>query len=68
MNLFSSQGASWQATLNTSITSTVTTLQLAELSAGIENGPTAGTLNIQFADVNTTGSTVIKRDSWCSFP
>lgn len=68
VNLFSSQGASWQATLNTSITSTVTTLQLAELSAGIENGPTAGTLNIQFADVNTTGSTVVKRDSWCSFP
>jgi len=65
---FTSQGTSWAGTLNTSVTSTVTTLQAAELSAGIENGTTAGTLNVQFADVNTTGPTVVKRDSWCSFP
>lgn len=67
VNLSSSQGTSWAATLG-SATSTVTTIQLAEMSGGVENGSTAGTLAIQFADVNTTGSTVIKRGSWCSFP
>lgn len=67
VNLTGSQGTSWAAALGAA-TSTVTTLQFAELSAGIENGTTAGTLALQFSDVNTTGSTVIKRGSWCSFP
>jgi len=66
-NFFQSQGNSWAAALG-SATSTVTTLQWATLQAGIENGPTAGTMAIQFSDVNTTGSTVVKRGSWCSFP
>lgn len=65
---FASQGTSWQVVLNSSVTSTTTTLQLAELSAGIENGSTPGTLNVQYSDENTTGTTVVKRDSWCSFP
>lgn len=62
-----SQGTSWQPALG-STTSTVTTIQHAHLDAGVENGGTAGTLNIQYADVNTTGTTIIKRDSWCAFP
>lgn len=66
-NFFQSQGTSWAAALG-SATSTVTTLQWATVQAGIENGPTAGTLAVQFSNVNTTGSTVVKRGSWCSFP
>jgi hypothetical protein len=62
-----SAGTSWAAVLG-STTSTVTTLQPAHLYATIENGTTAGTLTLQFADVNTTGPTTFKRDSWCTFP
>jgi hypothetical protein len=66
-NQYYSQGATWAVALGAA-TSTVTTIQSARITAGIENGTTAGTLALQFSDVNTTGSTVIKRDSWCSFP
>jgi hypothetical protein len=66
-NQYYSQGTSWAVALG-SATSTVTTLQSARITAGIENGTTPGTVNVQFSDVNTTGSTVMKRDSWCSFP
>jgi hypothetical protein len=66
-NMVISQGTSWAAVLG-STTSTVTTVQPAHLYATIENGSTAGTLALQFADVNTTGPTTIKRDSWCTFP
>ncbi len=66
-NLSISQGTSWAAVLG-STTSTVTTIQPAHVYATIENGSTAGTIALQFADVNTTGPTTIKRDSWCTFP
>jgi hypothetical protein len=66
-NMAISQGTSWAAILGAA-TSTVTTIQPAHIYATIENGTTAGTLNLQFADVNTTGPTTLKRDSWCTFP
>jgi hypothetical protein len=66
-NMAISQGTSWAVALGTA-TSTVTTIQPAHIYATIENGTTAGTLALQFADVNTTGPTTIKRDSWCTFP
>jgi hypothetical protein len=66
-NMNISQGAAWAVALG-STTSTVTTIQPAHLYATIENGSTAGTLNLQFGDVNTTGPTTLKRDSWCTFP
>lgn len=66
-NMAVSQGTSWGVALGAA-TSTVTTIQPAHLYATIENGSTAGTLNVQFGDVNTTGPTTLKRDSWCTFP
>lgn len=66
-NLYANQGTSWATALGAA-TSTVTTIQFAQFTAGIENGTTAGTLALQFSDVNTTGTTTIKRGSWCSFP
>jgi len=62
-----SQGTSWQPTLG-STTSTVTTVQHAHLDAGVANGTTAGTLALQYADVNTTGTTILLNTSWCTFP
>jgi len=66
-NLYVSQGTSW-ATAVGAATSSVTGAQYAQFSGGIENGTTAGTLAVQFSDVNTTGTTTVLRDSWCSFP
>ena len=66
-NMAISQGSSYAVSLGAA-TSTVTTIQPAHLYATIENGSTAGTLALQFADVNTTGPTTMKRDSWCTFP
>lgn len=66
-NMAISQGTAWGVALG-SATSTVTTIQPAHIYATIENGTTAGTLALQFGDVNTTGPTTIKRDTWCTFP
>lgn len=66
-NLLAYQGTSWAQKLGTT-TSTVTTLQFAEIKATIENGTTAGAVSLQYADVNTTGPTVLKRGTKCSFP
>lgn len=67
-NVFvNSQGTAWQPTLG-SATSTVTTMQHAHIDAGVFNGTTAGTLAIQYADVNTTGTTTLLQGSWCTFP
>lgn len=60
----SSTGAAWGAKIGATAT-TVTALSLARLSGTIENGTTAGTLNIQFSNIGTTGTTVVKRGSWC---
>jgi len=60
----SSQGASWAAKIGATAT-TVTALSLAHLYGLIENGSTAGTLDIQYANIGTTGTTVVKRGSWC---
>lgn len=60
----SSTGAAWGAKIGTTAT-TVTSLSRAHLTGLIENGSTAGTLDIQFANIGTTGTTVVKRGSWC---
>lgn len=62
-----STGSAWQPALG-STTSTVTTIQHAHLDAAIYNGTTGGTLNVQYADVNTTGTTTLLQGSWCTFP
>jgi hypothetical protein len=67
-SIVSSQGTSWQTQIGTVADTLTSGLQFAELAGGIENGPTAGTLNIQFADINTNGTVTVARDSWCSFP
>lgn len=66
-NMIASQGATWAVKHGTT-TSTVTTIQFAEFRATVENGTTAGTLSLQYADVNTTGTTVLKRGTRCTFP
>ncbi len=68
VSLVSTQGTSWATTIGTVADTLTSGIQLAELSGGIENGATAGTLSIQFADINTSGTVTVKRDSWCSFP
>ena len=60
----SSTGTAWAAKVGATAT-TVTTLSRARFSGLIENGATAGTLNIQYANIGTTGSTIVKRGSWC---
>ena len=61
------QGTSWAAQTGTA-TTTTTTIQWADFEAGVENGTTAGTITLQYANVNTTGTVTVKRDSYCSFP
>lgn len=68
VSIVTSQGTSWQTQIGTAADALTSGIQLAELSGGVENGSTAGTLNVQFSDINTSGSVVVKRDSWCSFP
>lgn len=60
----SSQTATWAAKVGATAT-TVTALSRAEFSGLIENGSTAGTLDVQYANIGTTGTTIIKRGSWC---
>ena len=60
----SSQGTAWAAKVGATAT-TVTALSLAQFYGSIENGTTAGTLDVQYANIATTGTTVIKRGSWC---
>jgi hypothetical protein len=64
---YQNQGTSWATQTGTG-TTTTTTLQWADFEAGVENGATAGTLTLQYANVNTTGTVTVKRDSWCAFP
>jgi hypothetical protein len=65
MNFNAVQQSTTYGTAIGAATSTVTTIQYAHLAAGIENGTTSGVINPQYSDVNTTGTTVIKRGSWC---
>lgn len=60
----SSTGASWGAKVGATAT-TVTSLSRAHFTGLIENGSTAGTLDIQYANIGSTGTTVVKRGSWC---
>lgn len=62
--LDSSTGAAWGAKVGATAT-TVTSLSRAHFTGLIENGSTAGTLDIQFANIGTTGTTTVKRGSWC---
>lgn len=62
-----SSGTTWAQKVGTA-TSTVTTIQYAHVTAYVQN-PLAngnGTLALQYADVNTTGTTVLKAGTWCS--
>lgn len=67
-SIVANQGTSWQTQIGTVADTLTSGLQFAELAGGIENGTTAGTLNVQFADINTSGTVTVARDSWCSFP
>ena len=60
----SSASAAWAAKIGTTAT-TVTALSSAKLSGTIENGTTPGTLDIQYANIGTTGTTIVKRGSFC---
>lgn len=60
----STAGATWAAKVGATAT-TVTSLSSAKFSGTIENGTTAGTLDIQYANIGTTGTTVVKRGSFC---
>lgn len=60
----SSASAAWGAKVGATAT-TVTSLSRAHFTGLIENGSTAGTLDIQYANIGTTGTTVVKRGSWC---
>ena len=58
-------GTSWQSQIGTASTTT-TTAQRAHYSAQIATSLTvAGTLALQYADINTTGTVTLKRGSWC---
>lgn len=59
-----STGTSWQTQVGTA-TSTVTTTQYAHVTGTVQNGVNAGTLALQYADVNTTGTTTLKAGSAC---
>ncbi len=62
--LDSTAGATWAAKIGATAT-TVTSLSSARLTGTIENGTTAGTLDVQYANIGTTGTTVVKRGSFC---
>jgi hypothetical protein len=64
VRLDSSASAAWAAKIGTTAT-TVTSLSFAQLTGTIENGTTAGTLTVQYANIGTTGATIVKRGSWC---
>ena len=60
----SSQGTAWAAKVGATAT-TVTGLAMAHFYGLIENGSTAGTLAIQYANIGTTGTVILDRGSWC---
>ena len=60
----SSSSAAWGAKMGATAT-TVTALSFAHLTGTVENGSTAGTLTVQYANIGTTGTVVVKRGSWC---
>jgi hypothetical protein len=60
-----SQTATWGAKVGATATTFNTNPVRAEINGLIENGTTAGTLTIQFANIGTTGTTTLKRGSWC---
>ena len=62
--LDSSASAAWGAKIGATAT-TVTSLSYAHLTGTIENGTTPGTMTVQYANIGTTGTTVVKRGSWC---
>jgi hypothetical protein len=68
VSLLASQTATWQGLLTPGANSVTSGVQLAEFSGGIENGTSAGTLAVQFSNISASGTTTVKRGSWCSFP
>lgn len=60
-----SQGTAWAAKLGATATTYSSNPLPVTFTGLIENGSTAGTLTIEYANIGTTGTTTLKRGSWC---
>lgn len=58
-------GTAWGAAIGATATTYDTNPTLAHVTGLIQNGTTAGTLTIEYANIGTTGTVTLYKGSWC---